>query len=91
MLPRSVPPWKMSLRPSSKFRSFDKILKTTDIQGSGTEHNEAFFEIDTKKLTKVGKEQKELIQLVVQYWYDNYDEMPSVTNLLKQVSKGTDL
>ncbi len=81
----------IKLKSNDLLMAFDKILKTTDIQGSGTEHNEAFFEIDTKKLTKVGKEQMELIRLVVQYWYDNYDEMPSVTNLLKQVSKGTDL
>lgn len=81
----------IKLKSNELLMAFDKILKTTDIQGSGTEHNEAFFEIDTKKLTKVGKEQMELIRLIVQYWYDNYDEMPSVTNLLKQASKGTDL
>ena len=71
--------------------AFDKILMLTDIKGSGTEHNEAFFETDQKKLTKVGLEQMKLIQLLAQYWYNNNDEIPDTMDLLNMVAKGTDL
>ncbi|MBP5485911.1 MAG: hypothetical protein J6Y07_04370 [Alphaproteobacteria bacterium] len=71
--------------------AFDKILMSTDIRGSSKEHNEAFFETDLKKLTKVGREQMKLMRLVVQYWYNNHDEIPDAMDLLKKVAKGTDL
>ena len=77
------------LKPNDVMLSFDKVLKSTTVQGGGKEHNDAFFTIDKKQLTKVGQNQMELIQLITQYWYNNHDEMPNAIDLLKKVSKGT--
>lgn len=81
----------IKLKPNEAILAFDKILKSTTVQGSSTEHNDAFFTIDKKQLTKVGQDQMELTHLITQYWYNNHDEMPNVIDLLKKVSKGTDL
>ncbi len=81
----------IKLKENDILMGFDKILTSTNMQYSSTEHNNAFFVTDKKQLTKVGQNQMELMRLIAQYWYNNHDKMPSATNLLKQVSKGTDL
>jgi hypothetical protein len=81
----------IKLRANEAVMAFDKILMSTDIKGSSKEHNEAFFETNPKKLTKVGREQMKLMGLVAQYWYNNHDEIPDAMDLLKKVAKGTDL
>lgn len=81
----------IQLKPNDIILSFDKVLKSTTAQGSGKEHNNAFFTIDKKQLTKVGQAQMELIRLIIQYWYNNHDEMPNAIDLLKKASKRTDL
>lgn len=81
----------IELKPNDVILAFDKILKSTTRQGSGTEHNDGFFTTDKKQLTKIGQDQMELTHLIIQYWYNNHDEMPNVIDLLKKVSKGTNL
>ncbi|MBO4480553.1 MAG: hypothetical protein J5742_02925 [Alphaproteobacteria bacterium] len=81
----------IKLKKNDVMMTFDKILTEVSVQYDSTEHNNAFFETNTKKLTKVGKEQMDLIRAIAQYWYNNHDEIPDAVDLLKSVSKGTDL
>lgn len=81
----------IKLRNNDVLMAFDKILTKIDRQYSSIEHNSAFFTTCSKNLTFIGRKQMQLIQMVAQYWYNNHDEIPDVVDLLKQVSKGTDL
>ena len=70
---------------------FDKVLSSESTKYSHTEHNQAFFENSQNNLTDVGYKQMKLTQSVVQWWYNNHDEMPNAEDLIIQCGQNAGL
>lgn len=75
-------------KPNEMIMFFDKILKETY---SDDEHNEAFLSSDEIIFTKVGKDQARLMIKIGKFWYNNHEQIPNVSDLIKKITEKTPL
>ena len=73
----------VSLRKNEILMIFDKILT------QGLEHNSAFWTTKIANLTLVGKKQADLMKRIGQFWYNNTDNITSISDFIIKAAKGS--
>lgn len=74
----------VSLRKNEMLMIFDKILT------QGIEHNSAFWTTKAANLTVVGKKQADLMKRIGRYWYNNTEDISSISDFVIKAAEGSE-
>ena len=74
----------ISLRANEMLMIFDKVLT------HGNEHDAGFWTTNTDNLTVVGKKQADLMKRIGRYWYNNAEDISSISDFVIKAAEGSE-